>query len=179
MTNPSHTNHLDAEIPRWFAVYTHFKREKVVERMLKQKGIECYLPLQKQARKYTRKFRVVELPLISCYLFVKIKKDEYVPVLETEHVLNFVKFSKNLIAIPEAEIDLIRRVVGEGVPLEVEQKSMVEGDWVEIISGNLTGLKGQLVAKEGKNQFVIDLDQLGYSIRMSIDPKLLHKLSKV
>ncbi|MCB0664026.1 MAG: UpxY family transcription antiterminator [Saprospiraceae bacterium] len=178
MKNNHPTNHLDPETPRWFAVYTHFKREKVVERMLRQKGIECYLPLQKQARKYTRKFRIVELPLISCYLFVKITKAEYVPVLETEHVLNFVKFSRDLIAIPEEEIDLIKRIVGEGLPIEVEQGSIEEGDWVEIISGNLTGLKGRMVAKEGKNQFVVELDQLGYSIRMTLDPKLLHKLNK-
>ena len=74
-------NHLDTSEARWFAVYARYKREKVVAQRLQEKGIECYLPLQRLTRYYTRKVKQVELPLISGYLFTKITKKEYVPVL--------------------------------------------------------------------------------------------------
>ena len=115
-------SHLDAQEARWFAVYTKYKREKAVFRRLQEKGIETYLPLQQHVRRYTRKTRVVELPLISCYLFARITSREYVPVLETEGVLDFVNFSGKIIAIPDWEIGLMRRIVGEKLELEVARK---------------------------------------------------------
>lgn len=174
----TYTNQLSADEPRWFAIYTNFKREKLVNKMLLQKGIENYLPLQKLTRRYARKVRAVELPLISGYVFVKIVKNQYIPVLETDHVLKFIRFSKNLLAIPESEIDLIKRVVGEGMEITMEPITYQEGDEVEIVGGNLTGLRGKLISKDGKKQFTIELNNLGYSLRMSVDASLLHKINK-
>lgn len=169
---------LDEQEQRWFAVYTKFKREKIVLRQLTERGIEAYLPLQSYTRRYTRKIKQVELPLISCYIFTKINKQHYIPVLETPDVVNFVKPAKELIAIPDSEMLLMKRVVGEGMELEVEPSSYQIGDEVEIIGGNLTGIKGWLVeTKTGKN-FVIELDNLGYSLRMAVDPAMLRKTGR-
>lgn len=173
----SHINQLRESEPRWFAIYTSFKREKIVARMLSQKGIESYLPLQKKTRLYGRKRRIVELPLISCYLFVKITKPEYIRVLETEHVLKFIRFSKDLLAIPEEQIDIIKRVTGEGIDLEIDNNHFIEGDEVEVISGSLTGIKGKLVSIDGKKKFTVELHNLGYSLNMEIDPGLLGKIN--
>ncbi|MEK7255619.1 MAG: transcription termination/antitermination NusG family protein, partial [Bacteroidota bacterium] len=76
-------SHLDGVEPKWFAVYTRYKSEKVVQRLLQNKKIESYLPLQRVTRRYTRKIKHHDIPLISCYIFVKIVRAEYVPVLET------------------------------------------------------------------------------------------------
>ena len=173
---PQYEDHLDANEPRWFAVYARYKREKVVARRLKEKGIECYLPLQRLTRYYTRKVKKVELPLISGYLFTRITRKEYVSVLETQDVVKFVRFSRNLISIPEREIDIIRRVVGEAVEVEVEPSSFRPGDAVEIIGGQLTGLKGTLLERRSDKNFVIELEKLGYSLLMQVDPALLRRI---
>ncbi|MEZ4957062.1 MAG: transcription termination/antitermination NusG family protein, partial [Saprospiraceae bacterium] len=68
MSNINYENHLHASEPKWFAVYTRSKSEKVVKRLLASKNIECYLPLQKVTRRYTRKIKSYEIPLISCYI---------------------------------------------------------------------------------------------------------------
>ncbi len=170
-------NQLDTVEHRWFAVYTRPKAEKIVVSQLAHKQVESYLPIQKKVRKYTRKIRLVELPLIGGYVFVKIIKSDYIKVLETEHILNFVKFSRNLIAIPEAEIDILRRIVGdETAEIEVEKTSFLEGDKVRIASGNLFGLEGKLVASKGKNKMVIELESLGYSMILTVDTTLLEKV---
>jgi transcription antitermination factor NusG len=169
-------NQLDATAANWFAVYTRSKSEKVVHQLLDKKGIENYLPLQKVTRRYTRKIKQHDIPLISCYIFVKIVKDEYVQVLETENVVNFVKFKKALIAIPEEEMALLKRVVGEGEEVVAEPGSFKEGDPVELIGGKLTGLKGRLVERQGKKQMVIELETIGFSLRMTVDATMLRKL---
>ena len=88
-------NHLHETEPRWFAVHTRSRSEKFVQRMLTKKGVHAYLPLQKLMRRYTRSTRMVEKPLINCYVFVLITKQHYLPVLETENVAGFVKSSKD------------------------------------------------------------------------------------
>lgn len=170
-------DHLEEQTPKWFAVYTRYKREKLIVKELERKGIRTYLPLQKVTRQWERKKKTVELPLINCYLFVHITKSDYIKVLETENVVKFVRFSKNLISIPDQEIEILKRIVGEGIFMEVHEGHYVEGDEVEISSGNLTGLKGKLIAKESEHNFLIELSHVGYAFRMSVAPELLKKVN--
>lgn len=170
--------HIHPTDPKWFAVNTRSKSEKVVQRLLTQKNIECYLPLQKVTRRYVRKIKSYEIPLISCYIFVRIVKDQYVQVLETENVVKFIRFAKDLIAIPQEEMDLLKLVVGEGENVEAQIGRFDEGDMVEVIGGKLTGIKGKLVEKHGKKHVVVELENVGYSLKMTIDINLLRRVGK-
>ncbi len=173
---PSAVNHLHDTVPRWFAVHTRSKSEKFVQRILVKKGIQAWLPMQRLMRRYTRSTRLTEKPLINCYIFVKIVKDQYVPVLETENVAGFVKFSKDLIAIPEFEIELLKRITLEdGLDVEAVKGTFTEGDPVEIAAGNLTGLKGRIVKVEGKRKFQVELNYLFHSLLITVDAAFLEK----
>lgn len=173
---PASINQLHDSEPRWFAVRTRSKSEKFVQRMLAKKGIHAWLPLQKLLRRYVRSTRWVEKPLVNCYVFVKIVKDQYVPVLETENVAGFVKFSKNLIAIPESEIDLLKKITLEdGLDVQAVPGGFAEGDPVEIAAGNLMGLKGRIVKSEGKRKFQVELQYLFHSLLITVDATFLEK----
>ena len=172
-------NHLHPTEARWFAIYTRFKREKTVLRELTQRGIEAYLPLQKFLRQYGRKKKWVELPLFSCYVFVKITKEEYVPVLSTEGVVRFISFSQNIISIPESEIQTIKRIVQTDIPIEIQQRNFEHGDVVEIISGSLTGMRGILSELHGKNKVLIELAHLGYTLKLEIPAAMVRKVASV
>ena len=169
-------NHLCTQTPKWFAVYTKFKSEKEVAKRLTRKGIECYVPVNQVVRQYTRKRKVIDLPLINCYAFVKITRDQYVQVLETEYVIKFIHFAKNLISIPESEISLLRRICQQVTDIETEAIPFYQGKPVEIVSGNLTGIKGKLISDLGKN-FLIELQYVGIGLRIEVDPKLLKPIS--
>jgi transcription antitermination factor NusG len=170
-------NHLHAQELRWFAVQTRSKSEKFVQRMLEKKGIHAYVPLQQFMRRYTRSTRLVEKPLINCYVFVHIAQPQYVPVLETENVTGFVKFNRNLIAIPDAEIEMIRRITLEKeLDISAVTGDFATGDLVEIAAGTLMGLKGRVVKKEGKRQFQVELNTLGINLLISVNPAFLEKL---
>lgn len=169
-------NQLHETEPRWFAVHTRSKSEKYVQRLLQKKGIQTFLPLRKLMRQYARSVRLVELPLLNCYVFVHVTKENYLPVLETENVAGFVKVNKDLRAIPEIELEILRRVVLENDPeLEVVPGVFSDGELVEIAAGNLTGMKGRIVKSEGKRKFQIELFALGYSLLLSIDRVFLRK----
>ena len=170
-------NQLDNEEPKWFAGYTQYKREKLVKKMLDQKGIEAYLPLRKSIKQWSKKKRTMELPLISCYIFVKITKKEYVPVLETEYVFNFVKFSKDLIAIPEQEIQLIKNILQDNIDFEIAPTDHLQrGDNIIIAAGSLAGTRGQLIEFEGKKRVLITLDYIQHTFRLSVEKHLIQKV---
>lgn len=121
---------------------------------------------------------MVQKPLLNCYVFVCITKEAYLPILETEHVAGFVRCNKELRAIPEAEIDILRRITLEkGLELEVSPGIFTEGEEVEITAGNLSGLKGRIVKTEGKRKFQIELQSLGQSLLLSLDAAFLGKLA--
>ena len=171
-------NQLDAVEKRWFAVYTKFKCEKYVAQALEKKHIQAYLPLISKTRRYTRKIKTYNVPLINCYVFVCIDKNQYVPVLETEYILKFLKDGKDLLSIPEREIELLKRVAGDIEDAEsLNPANLICGDSVEVISGHLTGLHGKIIDKAGKKSFVVDLETIGYQLRIRIDQTLLRPLN--
>ena len=169
-------NDLSADTARWFAVMTRVKAEKAVGQTLTQAGITTYVPLQKITRIYTRKRRITMVPLIYRYIFVHIRQQEYVKILETPNVDGFVRFKKQLIAIPDYEIQWLQRVTGEMDEITLESRPFTMGEMVEVVYGNLTGLKGKLIQSLGKNELLVELDHIGFGLRIQIDPAHLLKL---
>lgn len=176
-TPKSVENHLDSNEFRWFAVRTRFKSEKLAQKQLKSKSIETYLPIRTLVRKYSRKLRQVEMPLIHSFVFVRIIKSQYVPVLETEYVSSFLKFGNNILSIPDEQINMLRRLLGENIDIEVTEEKFHKGDWVEVTHGPLMGLRGRLVNIQGKERVLVEIMNSGFSIHMEIENNLLHKIS--
>lgn len=163
----------------WYAVHTKFKCEKYVVNALRSKNIEAYTPLLKVTKEYTRKIVSREIPLINCYVFVKIKQDQFIKVLQTEYVFSFLKIGRELSVVKQEEIDLLKRITGEYNEVEAEEIEYVIGAEVEIISGNLTGVKGILLEKQGKHNFLVELRSLSYQLKLNVDPNQLRVIRKV
>jgi transcription antitermination factor NusG len=176
---PIHESHLSEIEPKWFAIRTRFKSEKLAHKQLIARQIDAYLPIRHVLRRYGRKKREIDLPLINNFVFVKILKKDYLTVLQTEYVNGFLKLGHNLLSIPEEQIELIRRLLGENVTVElVENQGLEKGDWVEVTMGPLLGLQGRLVQVKGKEKVIVELITSGYSLEISIDNQLLAKINK-
>lgn len=161
----------------WYAIVTKFKCEKYVTSALQRKGLEAYVPLLRKTKRYTRKIKTYEIPMISCYAFVKISPADKTQVLEVPYVHNFVRFDGKIAPVPEHEMQMMRRVVGEISDVIVEPRYWRQGDKVEVIAGNLTGIQGILIEQNGKHEFVIELETLGYQLRMVVDRSVLRRVN--
>ena len=174
MNSSGEINHLDKQEKRWFAVYTKYKCEKFVTTLLDKKRIVSYVPLQTVVKRYQRKIKKYDIPLINNYVFVHITSKEYIAVLETEYVYKFIRQGKNLISIPGWEIDTLKQIVGDiEYMAPVNSSSLLIGEEVEIVSGQLSGLSGKIVSKQGKKSFVIELKNIGFEFHVQIDMSLL------
>lgn len=160
----------DGVVESWFAVHTHARHEKVVERELRELGINCFLPLYKQLRQWSDRRKIVELPLFSCYLFVRIASDnvQRIRVLRTNGVLRFVGDHGMGIPIPDDQIHAVRRVIEQGLPV-CSHPFLKIGQRVRVRNGALSGLEGILLARSGERSLVISLDAIQRSMNVRIE----------
>ncbi len=169
-------NHLSETEDKWFAVHTRFRSEKMALKFLAADNINAYLPIKNFTRRYGKKVRAVEMPLINSCIFVKIIKSEYIKVLETPYTAGFFKIGKNLLAIKDNEIDLIKKLIGENIDVEIEKKEYLPGDMVEVNAGPLMGLQGKLITFNGKQKVAVELLNSEFYLKISIDISLLKKI---
>ncbi len=174
MNSPS--QHIDVKQAKWFAVRTQFRKEKFLVNQLVNIGVQAYVPILKIKRQYKSRSKLVELPLIPNYAFVKITKEAYVKVLRAQGFLSFVHFSGAIIPIPEREMEILMVAVAEEEILKCSTEHLAKGDFVEIKSGVLLGMQGQLVEENGKRGFVVRLERLGVYLTMAIESHLLRKI---
>ena len=154
----------------WYAVKVKFRAEKFVEELLQREGIETYVPLIHRQRLIRGKVRTTALPLIHNYVFVRIRRSEYVSVLQTTHVFSFVHIAGIISAIPEHEINLLRCIVDGDRSIELcDRTEFRTGQSVQVIAGDLTGLSGEIVESANGSQLVLDLKNISISLRMTID----------
>lgn len=166
-------------ISHWYAIHTKYKCEKFVVNALESKGIIAYTPLLEVTKEYTRKVVTRAIPLINCYAFVFVQPEQFVRVLRTEYVFSFLKIGKEIVTVKEEEIDLLKRITGEYNDVKAEEIEYIEGMEVEVIAGNLTGVKGILIEKKSKHNFLVELRSLSYQLKINIDPNQLRITQKV
>jgi len=154
---------------QWFAVYTTCRHEKRVADHLERRTIEHYLPLYRTKRKWKDGSRVIlSLPLFPGYVFVRISRNERVPVLEVPGVLWFVGNSNSQpTPLPEFEIDTLRSALD---PSRVEPFPLLTaGQRVRIRSGSLAGIEGIVVRRKNSFRIVITLELIRQSIAVEVD----------
>lgn len=162
---------------QWYAVHTKFKCEKYVRDQLLARDIRAYVPVLSVKKQYTRKIKTYDKPLIHCYAFVHASQEEYKQILQTPYVFDFVRFGGRIQPIPENEMQLMQRVVGEREDVRFEPREWTGGDRVEVIGGNLTGLQGILLNRNGKKEFTVALETIGFRMHMVIEQKYLRKVA--
>jgi transcription antitermination factor NusG len=154
----------------WYAVYTHSRAEKKVDRELDKQGIEHYLPLIKTIKQWTDRKKKVEVPLIRSYIFVRITEKEYMDVLHTAGIMTIVRFSGRPVAIPDWQIENLKILMGTALPITVENHDFVEGEEVRITRGTLEGLRGVIQQIKGEHKLVISIHALHYHLTVDINP---------
>jgi len=143
---------LDYSALHWFAVYTKSRHEKKVRKLLDEKKIENYLPLIKEYHQWSDRKKLVEVPLIRGYVFVRIAAKNSVYVLEVPGAVRFIKFKNELAPIPDFQIEALSRVIASGVSFR-PREYLKTGQMVQVSDGPLKGIKGKIQRIENETRF--------------------------
>lgn len=160
---------------KWYALYTKSRSEKKTANELFKKGIEVYQPLIKSLRQWSDRKRIVELPLLHSYLFVKINLRSYFDILNTKGVVKFIGFNGKPVPIPDWQINNLKILLNSEEDFEVISEELLVGDSVYVERGPLKGLKGILIEHRAKQKVLIRLDTIKQSILINIHSVLLKK----
>lgn len=163
-------------VDRWYAIYTHPRAEKLVFSRLLEAGVEAFLPLQKTYRQWSDRKKLVEKPLLSSYVFVKTWAKNFPIVYKIYGVVKFVSFEGQPVPIPQNQIDNLRLLINSDAEIEVTGEKLEKGDNVEVTSGSLLGLTGELISFGGKKRVVVRIDKLDQNIIVTIPPTFLKKI---
>ncbi len=162
-------------VPKWYAIYTNPRAEKLVHERLVESGIETYLPLQKTYRQWSDRKKLIEKPLLSSYVFVKVVPASFPAVYKTIGVVKFISFEGRPVPIPQKQIDNLKLLIDSNAEVEVTSEKFEKGDNVEVVTGSLRGLTGELVKIGNKKKVIIRIDKLEQNIILTIPVTFLRK----
>lgn len=152
----------------WYALYVKSRTEKKVANELKGHNIEYYLPIQKVLKQWSDRKKWVEEPLFRSYIFVKIELDNYYKVLQIPNAVKYICFEGKAVIVPQPQIEAIKYFLNEKDPENLELQNWTKGKKVEIMSGSLVGLIGELVDVKGKNRVSIEIEAVNRTILLQI-----------
>lgn len=167
---------LKSEESTWYAVHTRHQHEKMVAHMLANKGFEIFLPLYTEARQWRDRIKKLELPLFSCYVFLRGDVNRRLAIVTTPGVHGLVTSAGRLAGIPEEQIQAVRSVIENRINVE-PHPFLRCGDLVRVKSGALRGLEGFLVRKKGLTRLIISVTMLERSVAAEVDASTVEKVT--
>ena len=170
---PPMASHKDVH---WYALYTRPRHERKVDQQLRDKEIVSFLPMRKMLKQWSDRKKWIEEPLFRCYLFVHADPVDRLRALQTYGIVRMVSFLGKPAVVQDEEIVTIQRIIQEDPGVEAMPRFNV-GDRVEVISGPLRGLKGQLESIQNEKRLIVSVSSIRQSLRFNIhgaDIKVIH-----
>lgn len=155
---------------QWYAVHVRARHEKKVQRDLEEKGIATFLPLLSEVHNWSDRRQRVEVPLFPCYVFVSIipAPEIRISVLQALGVLGFVGSERQGTPIPHKEIEDIRTLLANGVPL-LAHPFLSVGKKVRVRGGSLDGVEGILTEIKGDRRLVVSVNTINRALSISVE----------
>jgi transcription antitermination factor NusG len=149
----------------WYAVYTKARHEKRVAAQFGEKHVCAFLPLLRQIHKWSDRQSQVEVPMFSCYAFVRIAQtpEERLKVLRTPGVLGFVGNERQGAPIPDEQIESLQTALRHNIPC-FPHAFLSAGRRVRIRGGSLDGVEGIVVRHGSDQRLVVSVELLHRSV---------------
>lgn len=161
----------DPPIREWHIVYTNPRAEKKVKEYLDKYKIDNYLPLLKLKSRWKDRWKEIEKPLFTSYIFVKISFwDEKKKVLILPGVHHIVFFKGQPATVTQDNLDMIELfAVNFAETLKVEKEDTLQpGRIVNIKYGILAGKEATVVEQKNKTFVVVHLPMMGQTVRAEV-----------
>ncbi len=132
-------------------------------------GVDCYLPLKKELRVWSDRKKWVESPLFASYVFVRVSEREYHKAIQSTWAVRYVSFGGKAVLIPESQIEGLKSFLADQErEIEVSTRNFKKGDQLEVTTGPLQGVKGELIQIRGQHRLVLRFESLGCCVHAEI-----------
>ena len=152
----------------WFALQVKPNAEWNVSAALRAKGYEEFLPAYRVRRKWSDRWKDLELPLFAGYVFCRFDPHNRLPVLVTPGVTSVVGLGKVPQAVDDREIDSLKSVIRSGLSAQPWPYLKI-GERVRIQDGPLSGVEGLLLDIKPNRRLVLSVNLLQRSIAVEVE----------
>lgn len=154
--------------PQWYAIRTKSRHEKLVRDRLISQGMEPLLPTLKRMSQWKDRKVEIEVPLFSCYCFVRVSELGWKQVRMVTGVLDIIGGGDQPEPIPDEEIYAIKKLMTNVLPYDA-YPYLQEGMQVEVVRGPLQGIKGILLRKEKKFRLIIGIHLIQQAVSVEVN----------
>src|SRR6266852_9446784 len=152
----------------WYALRVRSRHENTVALHLQARGYESFLPVYKSERRWSDRFKEIELPLFPGYVFCQFNPLNRLPILSVPGIVHVVGIGRNPVAVDQTEIAALQAAVKSGLPRQ--PWPFVEiGHRVRIEHGPLRGVEGILLGFGGHQRLVLSVTLLQRSVAVQVD----------
>ncbi|MEK7406646.1 MAG: UpxY family transcription antiterminator [Acidobacteriota bacterium] len=152
----------------WFALRTMPRHEKATAQVLRDRGYEEFLPCCKARRRWSDRFKTVEMPLFPGYLFCRMNPQNRAPILNIPGVLGVVGFGRVPAPVDEGEIAALQVIVKSELAAH-PWPFLKAGQFVQIEYGPLSGLEGILLSLKKEHRLVVSVTLLQRSVAVEVE----------
>ena len=157
---------------QWYALTVKPQHERTASRYLRDKGHEEFSPVYRARRRWSDRWKEMELPLFPGYIFCRFSYEERLSVLGTPGIKSIVGFARTPCPAPDTEIAAIRQMVDSGRRIQPWPHLRI-GERVRIEEGCLRGICGILVRERDCWRVVVNVELLERSVAVEIDREFL------
>ncbi len=155
---------------RWHVLRTKSRQEKAVARVLASAGIDYFLPLVRRVSYYGHRKRVVDQPLLTCYLFLYGSVEHTYMATATKRIAQVIAVAdQQRIA---CELQQIQRALEHGAELAA-YPYLHMGRRVRVTAGPFSGIEGLVEDRPRPDRLVLQVQALGRATSLEIDAGLL------
>jgi len=161
---------LATEESNWYAIHTRPRHEKWISWQLQEKRVLTFLPLLQQIHQWSDRRSKVEVPMFSCYAFVRIAQttEERLKILLTPGVIGFVGSERQGTPIPDDQVENLRTAIRGKSPCALHP-FVSAGKRVRIRGGSLDGVEGILVRQGEDQSLVVSVELLQRSVSIRVE----------
>jgi len=156
----------------WFAITVRHQHERQTGLSLNWKGFETLVPCYKTRRRWSDRYKDVEVPLFTGYVFCRFEQREKIRVLNTPGVAKIVEFGGAPAPLCNAEIEAIQAAIKSRLRLWPSHYLHV-GDRVRIERGPLKGVQGTLLREPDGLRLVIGVELLQRAVAVELDAETI------
>lgn len=159
----------------WYALRVKSRHENTVAAHLQARGFSSFLPFYKCRRRWSDRFKEIELPLFPGYVFCQFNALNRMPILSVPGTVHVVGAGKTPVPVEPAEIAAIQAAVKSGLPSQPCPFLRI-GQKVRIEDGPLCGVEGILTDFKGHQRLVLSISLLRRSVAVQVNEACVRPL---
>lgn len=173
---------------KWFVAIVNSRHEKSVATKLSNIGVENYVAIQKEMRRWSNgRRRIIDRVVIPSVVFVRCTEYQRRSIVTLSYINRFMvnrmadsgSFNKPVAVIRDEEINKLKFILGQSDYLVDFVSDIFQvDDNVRVVRGALRGLTGSIMeGSDGEHTLLVSVPLLG-GATIHINPREVEKIPK-